>query len=244
MAIIPTLACLVLATLSRAASLDFDLPQLVNLRVEGAHNRTIFEGPILTRGHDVATPSGGTHHCDGTNLGANPKPGATCTAALSDAAHLAGFTFDGTFQDDFDDFFITRVASSAQTATQFWGLLLDFQFTPVGGCQQEVTSGADVLWAFDAFSAAHFLKLAGSSSVAHVDETLTFTVTDGTSGTPVAGAEMKVRQALYSDGSFVLGTSDAAGHVSIRPTAPGTLSLKAAQQGSIQSNRVDILVLP
>jgi hypothetical protein len=66
----------------------------VNLRIEGATN-TIFEGPIVTQAERVATPSGGNHTCDGTNLGANPTPGGTCTTALNDAAHQEGFTFDG-----------------------------------------------------------------------------------------------------------------------------------------------------
>ena len=70
-----------------------NLPTLVNLRIEGSTN-TIFEGPVVTRGHDVTTPSGGTHKCDGTNNNANPFPGPTCTSALDDAAKLNDFTFD------------------------------------------------------------------------------------------------------------------------------------------------------
>ncbi|KAF8975215.1 hypothetical protein BDQ17DRAFT_278269 [Cyathus striatus] len=46
----------------------------VNLRVEGAKNRTIFEGLVFTTGHNVTTASGGNHHCDGTNNKTNPLP--------------------------------------------------------------------------------------------------------------------------------------------------------------------------
>lgn len=67
---------------------------IVNLRIEGL-NRTIFEGPIFTRGHDVETVSGGKHHCDGTNNGENPEPGPTATSALDSAARAQGFTWDG-----------------------------------------------------------------------------------------------------------------------------------------------------
>lgn len=77
-----------------AAPSALSLPTYVNLRVEGATS-TIYEAPILTTGHDVTTAAGGTHHCDGTNLGANSKPGPTCTSALDSAAKLSGFTFDG-----------------------------------------------------------------------------------------------------------------------------------------------------
>lgn len=67
---------------------------MVNLRIEG-ENKTIFEGPVFTQGHNVTTLSGGTHHCDGTNNGANVLPGATCTSALDDAAKRHNFSFDG-----------------------------------------------------------------------------------------------------------------------------------------------------
>jgi len=57
----------------------------VNLRIEGKTG-TIFEAPVSTFGHDVTTPAGGTHRCDGTHGGANPRPGPTCTTALDDGS--------------------------------------------------------------------------------------------------------------------------------------------------------------
>ena len=69
----------------------------VNLRIEGPE-KTIFEGPIITRGHRVTTFSGGTHLCDGTNNFANPSPGPNCISALDDASKLAHFPFDGYVQ--------------------------------------------------------------------------------------------------------------------------------------------------
>jgi hypothetical protein len=83
----------VLALLSKVLAVA-NLPTLVNLRIEGSTN-TIFEGPIDTLGHNVTTPSGGTHECNGKNNNANPLPGPTCTSALSDAAQIQHFTFDG-----------------------------------------------------------------------------------------------------------------------------------------------------
>ena len=83
----------VLALVSSAAP---NQPTLVNLRVEGSA-KTIFEGTIVTTGHNVTTVSGGNHHCDGTNNNENPLPGPTCTSALDDASKLPSnlFTFDG-----------------------------------------------------------------------------------------------------------------------------------------------------
>ncbi|MGW0830352.1 hypothetical protein [Streptomyces prunicolor] len=44
----------------------------------------------------MATATGGTHTCDGTNGGANPSAVPTPTAALDDAARRHHFTWDGT----------------------------------------------------------------------------------------------------------------------------------------------------
>ncbi|KAF8972319.1 hypothetical protein BDZ97DRAFT_1901378 [Flammula alnicola] len=202
---------------------------LVNLRIEG-EDKTIFEGRVGTRGHNVTTASGGTHHCDGTNNNANPTPGATCTSALDDASKKHSFSFDGIFDSQFDDFGITSIGGDTQTATQFWGILLDFQFIPVGGCQQEVKASDEVLFAFDAFSKAHFLKLSGPKE-AHAGKPAVFTVTDGTTGAPVAGADI--------DGQ----TSDANGKVSVTFGKTGLNGVKATKSDSIRSNQVEILVV-
>ncbi|KAJ7768264.1 hypothetical protein B0H16DRAFT_1882173 [Mycena metata] len=237
------LASLVLAVISvtRAvpASSDSRTNPLtpVNLRIEGA-NSTIFEAPILTRGHNITTASGGTHHCDGTNLNANAVPGATCTSALDDAAKLAKFNYDGTFDTEFDDFFITKIASSAETSTQFWGLLLDYQFTPVGGCQQEVKTGQSILWAFDAFSKTFFLKLAAVSHTTKVGKPFLVTVTDGTSGVPISGATVNV----FGKGSESV-VSDENGVASIVFKHAGVYKLKAERSDSIRSNMVDVIVI-
>ncbi|KAF8172977.1 hypothetical protein K438DRAFT_1728644 [Mycena galopus ATCC 62051] len=201
-------------------------PTPVNLRIEGA-NRTIFEGTIVTMGHNVTTVSGGTHHCDGTNNNTNPFPGPTCTSALDDASRARRFQWDGTFSTEFDDFFITSIGKSTETATQFWGLLLNFRFTPVGGCQQEVNVGDHILWAFDAFNAQHFLKLSGPSQAKHGVAT-EFIVTDGMTGKPVEGATVDRE------------TSDIRGVVRIRFENKGVESLKATKNGSIRSNRVGV----
>ena len=51
-------------------------------------------------GHNVTKASGGNHHCDGTNNGANPLPGPTRASASDGASKLPSnlFTFDGYVQ--------------------------------------------------------------------------------------------------------------------------------------------------
>lgn len=217
----------------------------VNLRIEG-RDKTIFEGIVATKGHNVTTASGGNHHCDGTNLGANVYPGPTATSALDDAARKNGFAWDGcvvihlllripyrlkcnrTFFEQFDDFFITSIGDSPQTSTEFWGILLNYQFTPVGGCQQQVTSTDEILWAFDAFNAAAFLKLTGPK-VVKKGKSFVVTVINGLTGEAVAGV------------SVGGATTDLLGKATVVLNKSG--NLKAEKTGTVRSNELKVKVL-
>lgn len=219
-----------LASIASAAS------TLATVRVEGA-TRTIFEAPVLTDGHTVTTAAGGTHVCDGTNNAANPSPGPTATGALDDAAAAAAFTWDGTFFTSFDDYFITRIAEDSQTDTQFWGILLNYQFTPVGGCQQRIGLGDQVLFAFDAFNKQHFLKLTGPP-IARTGQPATVTVTDGQNGQPISGAT------VGPINNTTTATTDASGTAQVTFHNRGLKRLKAERADSIRSNALNILVRP
>lgn len=208
--------------------------QKVFLRVEGL-TTTIFEGTIWSRGHFVTTPSGGTHHCDGTNLNANPKAGNTPTATLDIASKLAHFPFDGTFSNTFDDFFITSIGPDTQTSTKFWGLLVNYSFTPVGGCQFQTAKNDHVLWAYDAFNAAHFLKLDVPKTVKR-NQPFVVTVTDGSTGLPVAGATVKVVL-----GGSATATTDTAGHATFT-LGSGAYKFKAEAPSSIRSNAEEVKI--
>ena len=125
-------------------------PATVNLRVEG-ETRTIFEGRVTTDGHAIKQDGSGPHPCDGTNAGANPAPGPTITSALDDA-----IAWDGRWSDGLQDFLVSRIGPDANDvmANQFWGHALNYQASQLGGCQQQVRSGDEVLFAYDFFSAA------------------------------------------------------------------------------------------
>ena len=144
------------------------------------------------------------------------------------------YTFCRTFDTEFDDFFITRIARSEETSTEFWGILLNFVFTPVGGCQQEVKLGDKVLWAFNAFNVAHFLSLDGPVA-AIAGRPATFTVTDGGSGVVIANAT------VASPGG-PSGVTDAEGKVSLTFRTAGLHTLKAERADSIRSNAVTVFV--
>lgn len=187
------------------------------------------ESTVITRGRNITTASGGTHRCDGTNLNSNPEPGPSATSALADAADQGHFTWDATYSSQYDDFFITRIANNQQTSKQFWGILVNYNYTKVGGCQARIRLYDEVLFAFDAFNKKFFLKLTGPLNV-HRGVEVIYTVTDGSTGLPIFGAKI---------GKYV---SDSQGNINITFTKTGRQKLKAEQDESIRSNAVYVRV--
>jgi hypothetical protein len=238
LAALPVLAAATPATAAAGLAAD-DEPVLVNLRIEGA-NRTIYEGSIVTTGHKVTTPAGGTHLCDGTNNSANATAGGTATTVLDDAAHLDGFDFDGTFDPAADDFSITRIGPDSQSATQSWGLLDNWRFAPSGGCQTRAAEGDNILWAYDASNKAHVLRLSGPRTT-RTGEPYQVTVTDGATGTPMPDTTVT---ATTADGSVTAAVSDADGNATFTPGRVGVTRLKADRPDSIRSNQWDVITVP
>jgi len=224
------LALGVTALAGGAAPAAHAAPVSVKLRVEGKGS-TIYEKSVTTDGHNVTTQSGGTHKCDGTNGGANPSPGATSTATLDDGARQGGFTFNGTYSPGFEDFLIDRIGSDSNSASEFWGHFQNFELSQVGGCQQRVTTGDEVLWTYDAFSKQHALQLAGPAS-ARTGQAFQVRVTDGASGAPLAGAAVAGK------------LTDAGGRVTISYAKPGVYRLKATRADSVRSPLLTVCVDP
>jgi hypothetical protein len=223
-----TAALFVLAVFVPAAGAA---PVSVSLRVEGAAT-TIFDGPVTTDGHAITTASsGGPQTCDGTNGGASSTPFPVATAALDDGARTHGFDWDATWNPSFSDFLVSQVGGESATSTQFWGYLVNFTFPSVGGCQQKVNHGDEVLWVFDAFSKTGALKLSGPGS-ATIGGPVTVQVTDGSNGAPQAGATVN-GSATGADGKTMLSFSDA-----------GIYRLKAERADSIRSNALVLCVDP
>ena len=228
-----------------------DSSNTVNLRIEGYNSvDTFYEGPIFSGPRNITTVSGGTHLCDGTNNGANRKPGNTPTAALDAASKKAKFPFDADYFDQFQDFFITSIGKrsvdgtqdSTQTSTQLWGLFVNYKPSPVGGCQFELKPGDEVLWAFDAFfpDVSTFpafklkvpLKVEPSTITAKLGETRTVKVVDGTTKAPVEGALI--------DGVL----TDKNGKATIRKYTgkKGVYKLKATKKNAIRSNTLTVVI--
>jgi len=192
-------------------------PATVNVRVEGPVG-TIWDGPVTTDGHAIEKDHFGPQPCDGTNNGANPTPGPTVTSALDDT-----YAWDGKWTPSLNDFQVTRIGSANQTATKFWGLVLNFKQLQVGGCQQQVKTGDQVLFAYDLFSAKHVLKLTGPSKVTS-GKKFKLKVVDGQDGKPVAGAKVGVAK------------TNAQGVATTSFKGSGRAVLKATAPQSVRSN--------
>lgn len=150
----------------------------VNVRIEG-RSKTLFEGPILTEGHDVSSykQDGGNaaqdlaeHACDGINPNdpENTVAGATPTAASVDAMDLIGETdaLAGQWYPSFEDYFVKQWgqdAEDAETGSKSWGVLVNNVFTSVGGCQYELSADDEVLWIYNAFESRPILGLFAES---------------------------------------------------------------------------------
>jgi hypothetical protein len=208
------------------------VPVTVNLRVEGP-TRTVFDGPVTTDGHNVTTATAGSHTCDGTNGAAEPAPGPTATAALDDAARLAGFTIDGPYGNfGIDDYFIERVADQRiDPSSGYWSLWINHVFSDLGGCQKRVLAGQDVLWAGIPFSVNVPLKLEGPGTGV-AGRPVTVRVIDGQTGAPQQGAT-------------VAGASTGAdGRATVSFDLRGIYRLKAEKPGMIRSNTIVLCVDP
>ncbi|HXW59202.1 MAG TPA: hypothetical protein VEJ23_06955 [Solirubrobacteraceae bacterium] len=153
-------------------------PTQVVVRIEG-RTKTLFEGPILTEGHDVhsSEPDGGNaaedieeHPCDGINPNdpENAIPGPTPTAAAVDAMSLIGETkqLDGQWYPGYEDYLVKRLGSEEENAEKegkSWGILVNNVLTNVGGCQYELRADDEVLWIFNAFESKPILGLFAAS---------------------------------------------------------------------------------
>jgi hypothetical protein len=203
-------------------------PITVNVRVEGVH-RTLFEGKVVTRVHKVNAGDGtGAHKCDGTNNGGSPTPGPTLLGAFDTAVHQEDISWTGKFFADFEDFSIDRVGPDASDTkrNRYWGQVLNFKDTQVGGCQQQIEAGDKVLVAYNSYGHPK-LKLHGPHR-ATAGQPFQVTVRDGQTGKPYQGATVRKNH------------TDADGHVTVVLPRPGTYRFKARDFGAVRSNALEV----
>jgi hypothetical protein len=253
----PLLAALLLFLTAAAEAAPIEL----TVRIEGA-TKTLFEGPILSDGHDVrASSDNQDRHCDGTNAGAHLGPGPTPTAAAVDAMGLIGEDFDGRWYPGFDDYLVERWGPDRQDpeASAYWGLLVNGELTPVGGCQWQDAPGDEVLWAYDAFTGRSFLRLSAATTAVEVGQPLEAFVhsySGGEGEEPVVEPAGGVTVApVITEPGTGFETVEVGSPKAVVTAANGTASLsfdsagwhrlKAQEDGGyVRSNRLDVCVEP
>lgn len=205
-------------------------PVTIDVRIEGIRT-TLFEGKVTTDVHAVDSGDGtGAHKCDGTNGGASATPGPTLLGAFDTAVHKAGTTWRGEYFSDFEDFGIDRVGpdSSDTKNNRYWGQVLNFKDTQVGGCQQKVNPGDRVLVAFNSFG--HPKLELSAPKQATVGRPVRLTVIDGETGKPFEGALVRGK------------TTGPQGHVLVTFSKAGVRRFKARATDAIRSNQARVQV--
>jgi hypothetical protein len=242
---VTVLVALVGSTVAQAA------PITVNLRVEGSA-KTLFEGPVSTEAipnpPGISTKSsGGPHPCDVAHNGANGgfvPAGASATSALYDATIASGLAFDAEWFESLMDFSVSQVgediANSGKNG-EYWGYAVNDTTAYVGGCQFQLAPGSEVLWAYNYFNLPHLLDLSGPASVSG-GAFFTVHVTDGQTGSPIAGASIGEDVAGVTTPIPGSATTDANGNATLALAHAGTVTLKATQPESVRSNRLVVCV--
>ena len=223
-------ATLLVACALAAPAAAHAAPASVQLRIEG-RNSTTYEGPVTTDAKVVRPEPGEDHPCDGTNNNAPNQPGPTPVTALDDAQGPGGYTWAATWFQSFEDYQIDRIGPDAATNSEFWGQYVNSQASQVGGCQETVKTGDEVLWAFDAFSKQHVLRLAGPAS-GTTGQPIGVRVTDGANGAAIAGASV---------GGALTGAD---GRAALTFGQAGIYRLKATRADSVRSNGITLCVDP
>jgi hypothetical protein len=227
-------AALAAAVVLTCCGVAWAAPVTVNLRVEGS-SQTLYEGSVTTDAKTLTKDNTGPHPCDGTNGGVNPTPGPTMTGAMDDGATAAGFTWAATWDDGYQDFFISRIGPDTNTGAPnfqpYWGYFHNWVATQIGGCQQQVSAGDAVLFAYSNYGEP-LLQLSGPGRAA-TGQSFSVTVqqNDGNGNRTVA------------PGANVQGhTTDAAGQATLSFSDPGVKRIKATRSGSVRSNAIDVCV--
>jgi hypothetical protein len=230
---------LAVLTTALACAPAYAAPAKVDLRVEGA-TKTLFEGSVKTDGHSLNKDSSGSHPCDGTNGGVNPQPGPTVTSALDDGLKRAGLSWKASWSDDFSDFLVNGIGPDDATSSEFWGNAVNGVPPSVGGCQQQVKAGDEVLWYFGGTfkqileaSAAKTTRVGRTFKVKVIAVVTTFDDTgkSSTSRKPIKGARIGGKK------------TDAKGIATLRFHSAGVKRLKATKSESVRSNQVRVKVL-
>lgn len=210
---------------------------VVDVRAEGT--QTWAEGPVVNHGGSLDGGDGtGAHRCDGTNNGANPRPGPTAMHAAAQLLRANRVPFRARFFGDFEDFFFEQIGgdttASGQASQRNWLFYVNGRSPTVGGCQTRLRDRDRVLFAYTTGMEPLLEADTSEGDTVSVGEALdlrVFQFSPEGARTPAAGAAIGGRT-VEEDGTATLTFG-----------SPGIQVLKATRDGAIRSNAVRICVL-
>jgi len=137
--------------------------------------------------------------------------------------------------ESLDDFIITTINNETRTGenrTPFWQINLNFRPTQVGGCQQKVKEGDQVLFAVVSDTTTARLRLTGPRNA--VAKTPVQVMVTNENGAPVQGAWVRGEK------------TNSEGIVSTTFTnrEMGFQRFKAMKENTVRSNALEIRVIP
>ncbi len=243
-------------------------PTDVLVRVVGS-TETLFEGPVLSEGHDIKASSDTEERaCDGIDPldPENVTLGPTPTAAAVDALAILGETFNGVWYPGYQDYLITRWGPETSGS---WGVFVNDTLLEVGGCQYELHEGAEVLWSAGSMSRPLLGLFAEGSGVCSVPLiakaelgvpwTAEVVSSQPKSGKPTlaperAGSAPSAGAAVVPVQTAANGfekpveeapeaaATNAEGKASLTFTTSGWHRIMAIARGTVRSNRIDVCV--
>lgn len=152
---------------------------------------------------------------------------------VGDSCRLSFNPRSNTRPYNYDDFHITTIGGEFENIplAKSWDAYLNFNYNQVGGCQLEVKSGDNLLWAFNSYKKP-LLKLEGPFTT-RVGVPITLTVRDARDNAAVAGAVLNGLETL---------TTNYNGQVTVTFATSGVFPVKADKSCAIRSNKLDIRV--
>ena len=139
-------------------------------------------------------------------------------------------SFFRTYWPSLDDYSITRIGKDYQTDSKHWSILLNFNYIPVGGCQQQVKHGDQILFAYNVAKKYYFLQLEISHEIVQVGDPLIVLVTDARTGQLISGATVANQ------------VTDVDGQATITFKRLGSQKLQAEHPDAVRSNTVFVSV--
>jgi hypothetical protein len=133
----------------------------------------------------------------------------------------------------FDDLLIRTIGPDTAGNNESWAIFVNFRYINIGGCQQQVIAGDDILFALVTGQAEQVVPLKLSGPIrTPANHGVTLMVTDGRNGGAIEDAQVIVRGVRY--------TSARDGTVTLSFNNLGTYVVIASKNGSIRSNKVVI----